>query len=150
MFAAYITGLAVKRNKSLTISFSSSLSSISLAGVPFSSSAYTLSRRSASTMYFLSPPFAELRALAALFCTLSISAKISSNSIVSISLKGFTLPSTCVMLASSKHLTTCTIASTSLICDKNLLPSPSPFDAPFTSPAMSTNSSTVGVTFLLL
>ena len=29
-------------------------------------------------------------------------------------------------------------ASTSLMCDKNLLPKPSPFEAPFTNPAIST------------
>ena len=38
-------------------------------------------------------------------------------------------------------------ASTSRICDKNLFPSPSPSDAPFTSPAISTNSMTVGIIF---
>ena len=37
-----------------------------------------------------------------------------------------------------KHLTKCTTASTSLICDRNLLPKPSPLDAPFTRPAIST------------
>ena len=31
------------------------------------------------------------------------------------------------------------IASTSLIWDRNLLPKPSPFDAPLTKPAISTN-----------
>ncbi len=31
------------------------------------------------------------------------------------------------------------IASTSRICDKNLFPKPSPFEAPFTNPAISTN-----------
>ena len=40
------------------------------------------------------------------------------------------------------------IASTSLICDKNLFPKPSPFDAPLTSPAISKNVSEVGIVFL--
>ena len=40
------------------------------------------------------------------------------------------------------------IASTSLICDKNLFPNPSPFDAPLTSPAISKNVSEVGIVFL--
>ena len=42
------------------------------------------------------------------------------------------------MSEESKHLKRCIIASTSLIWDKNLFPKPSPFEAPFTSPAMST------------
>ena len=36
------------------------------------------------------------------------------------------------------------MASTSLMCDRNLFPSPSPSDAPFTIPAMSTNSKLAG------
>ena len=55
------------------------------------------------------------------------------------------LPSTWITLESSKHRTTCTIASTSRILDKNWLPSPSPLEAPFTSPAISTNSIEAGV-----
>ena len=39
------------------------------------------------------------------------------------------------------------IASTSLICDKNLLPNPSPLDAPFTNPAISTNEIVVFIIF---
>ena len=31
------------------------------------------------------------------------------------------------------------------MCDKNLLPSPSPLDAPLTSPAISVNSKLVGI-----
>ena len=67
-----------------------------------------------------------------------------------ISLTGSTEFSTWVTFSSSKHLTTWTIASTSRMCERNLLPSPSPLLAPFTSPAMSTNSIVAGVTFLLL
>ena len=58
--------------------------------------------------------------------------------IVSKSSIGFTLLLTCCIFSLSKHLTRWIIASTSLIWDKNLLPRPSPFDAPFTSPAIST------------
>ena len=47
------------------------------------------------------------------------------------------------MFESSKHLTTWHIASTSLICDKNLFPKPSPLLAPFTSPAISVNEKLV-------
>ena len=52
------------------------------------------------------------------------------------------------MFESSKHLTTSTIASTSLICDKNLFPRPSPWDAPLTNPAISVNSKVVGTKLL--
>ena len=64
---------------------------------------------------------------------------------VSISLAGLTLPSTCVISSFSKQRTTWMIASTSLICDKNLFPNPSPCDAPLTRPAISTNSIVAGV-----
>ena len=53
------------------------------------------------------------------------------------------------MLVSSKHLTTCAIASTSLTCPKNLFPKPSPCDAPFTNPAISTKSIKEGIIFSL-
>ena len=66
---------------------------------------------------------------------------------VSISLTGSIFPSTWTMLESSKHLTTSHIASVSRICDKNLFPSPSPLLAPFTNPAISTNSITACVVF---
>ncbi len=52
------------------------------------------------------------------------------------------------MFSLSKQRTTCTIASTSRIWDRNLLPRPSPLLAPRTRPAMSTNSTTAGVVFL--
>ena len=65
---------------------------------------------------------------------------ISSVLIISISLIGLVLPSTWVISALSKHLTTSTIASTSLMWDRNLLPKPSPLLAPLTSPAISVNS----------
>ena len=60
---------------------------------------------------------------------------------------GSILPSTWVIFVSSKHLTTSHIASVSLIWDKNLFPNPSPLLAPFTKPAISTNSTTAWVTF---
>ena len=66
--------------------------------------------------------------------------------ITSISPTGFVLPVTWIIFESSKHLTTSTIASTSLICDKNLLPNPSPSCAPATKPAISVNSNVVGTT----
>ena len=60
---------------------------------------------------------------------------------------GSTLPATCTTLSSSKQRTTCAIASVSRMLARNWLPRPSPFDAPATSPAMSTNSTTAGITF---
>ena len=39
------------------------------------------------------------------------------------------------------------MASTSRMCCKNLFPRPSPFEAPRTSPAMSTNSIAAGTIF---
>ncbi len=41
------------------------------------------------------------------------------------------------------------MASVSRILVRNLFPSPSPFDAPATSPAISTNSMTAGILFAL-
>ena len=49
--------------------------------------------------------------------------------------------------SSSKQRTTWTMASVMRMLERNLLPRPSPRDAPFTSPAMSTNSMTAGVVF---
>ena len=42
------------------------------------------------------------------------------------------------------------MASHSLIFDKNWFPKPSPFEAPLTSPAISTKSITAGVIFFEL
>ena len=57
---------------------------------------------------------------------------------------GSMVPSTCVMFSSSKQRSTWIMASVSRMLPKNLLPNPSPFDAPFTSPAMSTISQVAG------
>src|SRR5690348_1067561 len=66
---------------------------------------------------------------------------------VSMSAMGSILPATCTMSGCSKQRTTCAMASTSRMCARNLLPSPSPCDAPATSPAMSTNSTEAGMIF---
>src|SRR6266850_2079674 len=66
---------------------------------------------------------------------------------VSMSETGSTLPATCTTFASSKQRTTCAMASHSRILARNWLPSPSPFDAPATSPAISTNSTAAATTF---
>ncbi len=95
----------------------------------------------------LSFAFAARSARLSARSTASRSASASSVSIVSISDKGSILPATWTMSGCSKQRTTCAIASTSRICARNLLPRPSPFDAPATSPAMSTNSIAVGMIF---
>ena len=63
----------------------------------------------------------------------------SSVSITSRSSTGLIFPFTWVIFSFSKHLTTWTIAFTSLIFARKVFPRPSPCDAPFTSPAISTN-----------
>ena len=76
---------------------------------------------------------------------LSRSASISSVSTVSASATGSMRPSTWVMSSSSKQRSTWTMASTSRILARNWLPSPSPFEAPRTRPAMSTKEMRVGM-----
>ena len=63
---------------------------------------------------------------------------------------GRSCPATCTMSSFTKQRTTCAIASVSRMCARNLLPSPSPFEAPATRPAMSTNSTVVGQHLLRL
>ena len=63
---------------------------------------------------------------------------------ISRSRAGSTLPMTCWMSSFSKQRTTWTTASTSRMLARNWLPSPSPWLAPFTSPAMSRNSTVAG------
>ena len=65
---------------------------------------------------------------------------------ISLSLTGLIVPSTCVTFSSSKQRNTCKTASVSRILPRNLLPNPSPLLAPFTKPAMSTISTVVGCT----
>ena len=66
---------------------------------------------------------------------------------ISISLIGSTVVFTFCISSESKHLIICIIASTSRICERNLFPKPSPFDAPFTKPAISTNEIVVLIIF---
>src|SRR5260221_205020 len=118
------------------------------AGTPASRTSITLfsaaTRRTAS----LSPMVcATLACLEICRSTASRSASASSVLMVSMSETGSTLPATWITLGSSKQRTTWAMASVSRILARNLLPSPSPFEAPATSPAMSTNSTTAGTTF---
>ena len=78
--------------------------------------------------------------LSNLFSIWDKSAKINSKEITSTSLNGSTFPSTWIISSSTKQRTTCTIASVIRIFIKNLLPRPAPSEAPFTIPAISTNS----------
>ena len=80
--------------------------------------------------------------------TISRSAMTSSRSMVSMSRMGSVEPSTWMTFSSSKQRTTWTMASVMRMLPRNLLPRPSPREAPFTSPAMSTNLMTAGVVFL--
>ena len=83
------------------------------------------------------------------FSTVSKSFNWSSVSMISLSRTGSTLPSTCTTLPSSKQRNTWMIASVSRMLPKNWLPRPSPLDAPFTKPAMSTISTVVGIIFVV-
>ena len=81
------------------------------------------------------------------FSSVCRSARMSSVWIVSMSELGETAPSTCTTSPSSKARTTWQIASASRMFARNLLPSPSPTDAPRTMPAMSTKETVAGRTF---
>ena len=70
---------------------------------------------------------------------------MSSVSMVSMSLAGSTLPSTCVTSSSSKTRVTWQMASASRMLARNALPMPSPCEAPFTMPAMSTKLTVAGM-----
>ena len=134
-------GFAVRKLYDLMTLFSSSDKFNCLIGL-FSSKAFlhlsNISNSNKSSLSFVVLAF--FPALSILLFIISKSDIASSRFTVSISRIGSISPSTCIILPSSKHLTTSTIASTSLICDKNLLPNPSPFEAPFTRPAISVNS----------
>lgn len=81
------------------------------------------------------------------FSTDCRSARISSVLIVSMSSLGETLPSTWTTFSSLKARMTWQIASDSRMFARNLLPRPSPSEAPRTMPAMSTKSTVAGRIF---
>ena len=78
------------------------------------------------------------------FSTVCRSARIISVWIVEMSDAGLTSPSTWVTSSSRKTRVTWQIAAASRMWERNLLPSPSPSEAPLTMPAMSTNSTVAG------
>ena len=69
---------------------------------------------------------------------------------MSMSRIGSTEPDTWITFGSSKQRTIMRIALVSRMFARNLLPRPSPCDAPFTSPAMSTISTIAGMIFCVL
>ena len=151
ILATIIIGLIVNSWYDLIILISSESKLASQAIFSSFKTFITLLTISTSFNNFLSWVFcAFLEILDKTFSKVCMSANISSKLIVSKSLFGSTEFETCRMFLLSKHLTTCTIKSTSLIFDKNLLPNPSPFEAPATKPAISTNSKVALTIFLVL
>ena len=80
------------------------------------------------------------------FSTVSRSFNCNSVSIIPLSRTGSTVPSTWVILSLSKQRNTWIIALVLRMFARNLFPRPSPFDAPFTKPAISAISIVVGIT----
>ena len=128
------------------MAFSSGVSSTVSAGLPASRAASIFASTASSAAAPLSPRLMSLATRSRRFLTDSRSASISSVLITSMSRTGSTVPDTWWMSSSSKQRTTCTMASTSRMWVRNLLPRPSPWLAPLTSPAMSTNSIAAGMT----
>mmetsp|Transcript_19480 Transcript_19480/g.47167 ORF Transcript_19480/g.47167 Transcript_19480/m.47167 type:complete len:239 (-) Transcript_19480:206-922(-) len=133
-----ISGFPVSRPSPRNAAASSSSIITSRAGMPLSRSLMSLSASSASCA-------ASCASFAPVFWRFLPrvwrSASSSSVSIMSKSRTGSTDPSTCSTPGSSKHLRSCTMTETWRMFPRNLFPSPAPSLAPFTSPAMSTNSS---------
>ncbi len=97
--------------------------------------------RTATLSFFIRASFSS-RGIA--LSTVCRSARIISVWMVEMSLAGFTAPSTWVTSSSRKTRVTWQIAEPSRMWERNLLPSPSPSEAPLTMPAMSTNSTVAG------
>ena len=136
-------GLAVIRPRSRTKGSSSSLRATLRAAPPASSTAWMRPRALSSSWASLLVRSCFLRR-SRRFSIWARSARPSSRLITSASRAGSTLPDTWMTSSSSKQRTTWTIASTSRMLARNLLPRPSPWLAPFTRPAISTNSTRVG------
>ena len=116
---------------------------VAITGVPPSSAACaSLAAATAGSSSFL--PLASFSSRGIAFSSVCRSARASSVWIVEMSLAGFTSPSTWVTSSSRKTRVTWQIAADSRMWDRNLLPSPSPSEAPRTMPAMSTNSTVAG------
>ena len=116
---------------------------VAMIGVPASRwpSASFAASSTAAWALFIRASFSS-RGIA--FSTVCRSARISSVWIVEMSLPGLTSPSTWVTSSSRKTRVTWQIAVDSRMWERNLLPRPSPSEAPRTMPAMSTNSTVAG------
>jgi hypothetical protein len=140
-----IAGLAVIRHRDLSSACSSFDSARVRAGRPSFSAACT----GVSSLHQLGG-FLVVAALGGLgvalqaLSTVPRSARHSSVWMTSMSEIGSTLPATWITLSSSKQRTTLTMASVSRMWARNWLPRPSPWLAPATRPAMSTNSTMAG------
>ncbi len=106
ILATYMTGLEVSRNRPSTYSLSSSVSSMLRTGLPDSRCAFIRLRNSTSASSFLSPDLLFFSAFSMRLSMVSMSAKISSMFMVSMSRTGSTEPSTWTMFSSSKQRTT--------------------------------------------
>src|SRR5680860_1109927 len=117
---------------------------VAMIGVPDSSASFASLTASciAAPVFFSRASFSNRGSALSTVCR---SARIISVWIVEMSSAGDTLPSTCVTSSSRNTRVTWQIASDSRMCDRNLLPRPSPSDAPFTMPAMSTNCTVAGI-----
>ena len=144
----YNTGLVVSSCACASArASSSSLGAVNRAGLPSRSSSSAWPSTLAWILASLSPWVAFLTSAGTRFSRLSRSASINSVSTVSASDTGSTRPSTWVTSSSSKQRSTWTMASVSRILARNWLPSPSPFEAPRTSPAISVKPSCVSMIF---
>ena len=141
----YNTGFEVRRKRLRAASCSSFDSNSTVrAFLPCSSTALYASSTVTSTFASLFPNCATFCCFASRLSIVSRSFNCNSVSMISLSRIGSIVPSTCVMLSSSKQRRTWMIASVSRIFPRNLLPRPSPLLAPFTRPAISTISQVAG------
>ena len=140
--------MEVRRSNSFRPSFSSSVISTRRTGIPSPRASEIRWSSAARAAAFLSPALISFWAFTSCFSTLSRSARHSSVSMISTSRTGSMEPSTWVMFPSSKQRTTSAMASVWRMWDRNLFPRPSPLEAPFTRPAMSTNFMPAGTIFL--
>ena len=141
-----ITGLAVSSRNSATHPRAASSMATALAGSPASRAAHNVSKAAMAAPPALGFALASRRRRAKPRSTVSRSASASSVSITATSSCGDTLPATWATSVPPKQRTTWAMAWVSRMWPRKRLPSPSPFDAPATRPAMSTNSVAAGTT----
>ena len=145
--ATYITGFEVSNCSSRSSRRSSLARDTARAGTPWSSAARTRTYSSWCRAASFSPLFINFAMRSTALSITARSARANSVLMTSTSEIGLMRPATCTISSWSKQRTTCAMASVSRICARNLLPRPSPCEAPATNPAMSTNSTVVGTIF---